>query len=132
MWTYKRKEITNISELPQPSHAEGFVYFIKNSKGQKYIGKKSFWSRITLPPLKGKKRKRKVVKESNWLQYNSSNDVLKESDIICKEILEVCYSKLQLTYTEVKYQFLYNVLEEDDYLNNNILGKFYADKINPS
>ena len=132
MWIYKGKEITSIDQLPQPPTPEGFVYYMENSKGDKYIGKKSFWSRLTLPPLKGKKRKRKVVKESNWLQYNSSNDVLKESDIICKEILEVCYSKLQLTYTEVKYQFLYNVLEEDNYLNNNILGKFYADKINPS
>jgi hypothetical protein len=129
MWIYKGKEIKNISELPQPSHAEGFVYYMENSKGEKYIGKKSFWSRRTLPPLKGKKRKRKVVKESNWLQYSSSNDVLKKSNIIHREILKVCYSKLQLTYTEVKYQFIHNVLEDNDYLNNNILGKFYADKI---
>jgi len=129
MWIYKGKEITSIDQLPQPSTPEGFVYYMENSKGDKYIGKKSFWSRRTLPPLKGKKRKRKVVKESKWLQYKSSNDVLKKSDIIHKEILEVCYSKLQLTYTEVKYQFIHNVLEDETYLNNNILGKFYADKI---
>jgi hypothetical protein len=129
MWRYKEKEITSIDQLPQPSTPEGFVYFMENSKGEKYIGKKSFWSRRTLRPLKGKKRKRKVVKESNWLQYSSSNDVLKKSNIIHKEILKVCYSKLQLTYTEVKYQFLHNVLEDETYLNNNILGKFYKDKI---
>jgi hypothetical protein len=41
MWRYKEKKITSIDQLPQPSHAEGFVYFMENSKGDKYIGKKS-------------------------------------------------------------------------------------------
>ena len=31
-----------------------------------YIGKKSLYSHRTLPPLKGYKRKRKVIKESKW------------------------------------------------------------------
>ena len=38
-----------------------------------YIGKKSLYSHRTLPPLKGYKRKRKVIKESKWRDYSSSN-----------------------------------------------------------
>jgi len=30
-----------------------------------------------------------------------------------------------LTYFECKYQFMYDVLENENYLNSNILGKFY-------
>ena len=57
----------------------GFVYLITNIKtGKKYIGKKFFWSKRTLKPLKGKKTKRRVTKESDWKNYYGS----------CKKLLE--------------------------------------------
>ena len=39
----------------------------------------------------------------------------------------MCNSKKTLTYFEVKYQMLYQVLEKpDEFFNDNILGKFYT------
>ena len=71
-WTYNGKCITEISDMPEGTI--GFIYKITNGQtGQYYIGKKSLYSHRTLPPLKGYKRKRKVVKESKWQDYRSSN-----------------------------------------------------------
>lgn len=134
MWIHKNKPIDSIEDMPKD--AIGFVYEITNKEdGTKYIGKKILTSHRTLPPLKGKKRKRKVIKESNWKTYYGSNDVIKDlvksgkSDIFDREILEYAYSKVQLTYLETKYQFLREVLERDEYLNINILGKFFKGKV---
>ncbi|MEY4331676.1 MAG: putative endonuclease segE, domain, partial [Bacteroidota bacterium] len=41
-----------------------------------------------------------------------------------REILEFCYTKKQLSYYEVKWQMLLNVLENDSY-NENIQGKWF-------
>ncbi len=40
-------------------------------------------------------------------------------------VLMLCKTKKQLTYCETKYLFQYNVLEDDRFINDNILGKFY-------
>jgi uncharacterized protein (DUF608 family) len=40
-------------------------------------------------------------------------------------VLKLCKTSKQLTYWETKYLFQYNVLEDDSYMNDNILGKFY-------
>ena len=72
-WTYNDTALTE-----PPTNAYGFVYNIRNLiTGQEYIGKKFFYSKRTLPPLKGKKRKRHVVKESDWKKYTSSSDDVK-------------------------------------------------------
>ena len=64
-WKYGGKLITEISDMPEDSI--GFIYKIrKKITGEFYIGRKSLYAHRTLPPLKGTKRKRKVVKESNW------------------------------------------------------------------
>jgi len=130
MWIHKGKVVESLEDVP--NDAIGFVYEIRNKEDNtKYIGKKTLKSKRTLPPLKGTKRKRKVIKESNWKTYYSSNDDIKDlvkqgkSDIFEREILEYAYSNIQLTYLETKYQFIREVLEKDDYLNVNILGKFY-------
>ena len=48
-----------------PKEYIGFVYEITDKEtNMKYIGKKKFWSRVTRPPLKGKKNKRRSIKES--------------------------------------------------------------------
>jgi len=41
----------------------------------------------------------------------------------------ICYNKTMMTYYETMLQFKENVLESDKYLNDNILGKFYKEKI---
>jgi uncharacterized protein YqgQ len=48
--------------------------------------------------------------------------------MIKREILLICYSATELTYQEVKHQFKYEVLEKENYLNANILGRFYKTK----
>lgn len=121
-----------------PYGAIGFVYqmsAIINGKAVSYIGKKNFFSN-TKKKL-GKKaistdkrlKKYKLVTKSAYQNYYSSNDVLKKAYkdgvVIKRDILKICYSKTELTYQEVKHQFLLSVLENDLYLNGNILGRFY-------
>ena len=121
----------------------GFIYKLtfetKDTKEEKYyIGKKAFYSFRELPMLKnGKKRnghikflprkkKELVKKESDWKTYEGSykgdrtNLVLKEKRILC-----FARTKRELTYLETKYLFLYEVLERDEFLNENILNKFF-------
>jgi hypothetical protein len=66
------------------------------------------------------------------MNYYSSNKILKDAHkkgvVIKREMLLICYSKTDLTYQETKHQFLYEVLEKEEYLNGNILGRFYKTK----
>lgn len=128
-WTYKGKVVTEISDMPE--EAIGFIYKITNHKtGQFYIGKKSLYNHRTLPPLKGYKRKRKVIKESNWKGYKSSNRLVQKwiddfPDKIQFEILKFCKTKKGLTYYELKEQFEHQCLENELSMNDNYLGKFF-------
>lgn len=134
MWTYKNKEITCIEDMPDD--AVGFVYEVTHiPTNKKYIGKKILSLKKKLPPLKGKKRVRRVTKESDWKTYYGSNEEIKKliqenkQSEFKREILIFAKSKTQLTYLETKQQFIKEVLERDDYFNHNILGKFYKGKI---
>ena len=112
--------------------AVGFIYMIEHiPTGKYYIGKKNLKAKRTLPPLKGKKRKRKVIKESDWRKYMSSNQWIKEEvsnggeENFKKKILQFCYSAKSLTYYELYWQMKYNVLADENSLNDNLLGKFF-------
>ena len=125
-----------------PTGAVGFIYIMTAIIGNQsiaYIGKKNFYaskkkklSKKNLPTDKRKKDYVRVSKTS-YQDYYSSNEALKQAHrsgaIIKREILKICYSKSELTYEEVKHQFLYEVLEKQEYLNGNILGRFYKGKI---
>jgi hypothetical protein len=80
------------------------------------------------------KRLKKYTRElkPDFMNYYSSNKALKEAHkagvMIKREILMICYSAMELTYQEVKHQFKYEVLEKEEYLNANILGRFYKTK----
>ena len=111
----------------------GFVYLITNLQNdKKYIGKKWFWSTKKLPPLKGKKRKRTVVKESDWKQYYGSSEEVKllleqlGKDNFKREILRLCKTKGECTYYEAKLQFDFDVLLRDDYYNEFIGCKIHS------
>ena len=57
---------------------EAFVYLITNTtNNRKYIGKKLAKRKVTRPPLKGKKNKRRSTKESDWRTYWGSSEHLK-------------------------------------------------------
>ena len=129
--------MNNFSETP-PLDALGFIYKITNLlTGRFYIGKKSLWSKKRVKISKKEKllnptRKiyKEVIKENNWREYTGSSLVLNQDieklgkENFKKEIIQWCYSKRELSYSEVKWQFYYNVLEIDSY-NGNILGKFF-------
>lgn len=125
-WVHNGKEVKSIDDLPQD--CIGFIYKITNTKtNEYYIGKKNIYQRRTLPPLKGYKRKRKVIKESKWQTYRSSNSEVKEwnEDTITLEILRFCKSKKSLTYYELQEQFAHDVLSDPLAKNDNLLGKFF-------
>lgn len=139
-WIYNGKVFT---DMDIPERAVGFVYHmsvILNGNTYAYIGKKNFFSNVKKKLGKKAlaqvtdKRLKKYTRESkpNFMNYYSSNQQLKEAHkaglIIKREILMICYSATELTYQEVKHQFKYEVLEKKEYLNANILGKFYKTK----
>jgi hypothetical protein len=128
-WLYEENIVT---EEHVPIGAVGFVYkIIHTPTGRYYIGKKSLTSTRRLAPLKGQKRKRTVTKSSDWEKYYSSNDWIKEqvkegkTEEFSREIIQYCFSKKSLTYYEIYWQFHYNVLADDNAINENLMGKFY-------
>lgn len=105
----------------------GFVYrIIEKDTDMKYIGKKLFWRQIKRPPLKGKKRVRRSVVESDWKTYCGSSDQVNENvnkygiEHYYREILRLCKTKGECSYFEAKLQFDNDVLLRDDYYNGII------------
>jgi hypothetical protein len=106
-----------------------------------YIGKKSLYHNVKrkltkkeLAEQTGRGRKsttETIQKESDWKIYYGSEDFIKQrikekkQDEFKREIIHFVENKKMLTYFECKYQFMYGVLENENYLNSNILGKFY-------
>ena len=117
----------------------GYIYVTLHlPTGRKYIGKKNFFHTTNkklgkkelaeLPVARGKKpTKKQVVKESDWKTYYGSAAEIKilPKDEMNRYVLKLCKNKKELTYWETKMLFQYNVLEDDRYINDNILGKFY-------
>ncbi len=130
-WIYDGRIVNEISDMPEGTF--GFIYEVTHTPtGRKYIGKKVLYFNRTLPPLAGQKRKRKVVKESDWKTYYGSHTeilgLIKEGkqEEFTKQILCFVRSKKLLTYYETKYLFIKEVLEyRNNYINDNVLGKFY-------
>lgn len=126
MWYYKDKLIEDLSTYED---YVGFVYEITDKEnGKKYIGKKLIWSKRRLKPLKGQKRKRTVIKESDWQDYYGSNDQIKVlveehgRDRFHREILYFCKTKGELSYREAQEQFDREVLLHPDKYYNGFIG----------
>jgi hypothetical protein len=139
-WIYLGK---TFEEIDIPQGAVGFVYImtaIIDGKSVAYIGKKNFFANIKRPlgkkalAMSTDKRLKKYRRElkPDFMRYYSSNKILKEAHkagvTIKREMLRICYSSMELTYQEVKHQFLHEVLEKEEFLNGNILGRFYKTK----
>jgi hypothetical protein len=128
-WIFNDVELKTLEDFP--INCFGFVYKITNiTKNKTYVGKK-FLYHIIKKKI-GSKTKR-IKRESDWKKYCGSNEELKidisTGDIIKREILHLCNFEKQLTYYELKYLFINEVLEKDNYYNNNINGKFYRKDI---
>jgi hypothetical protein len=139
-WSYQGQDFEN-SMIPEG--AEGFVYEMQaviDGKLVRYIGKKNFYSvtkkrfgKKALSSMEDKRAKKYTIqKKLTYLDYYSSNVVLKDAHKAGIEIrrymLKICLSKMELTYYETKFQFVRGVLESDEFLNGNILGRFYKFK----
>lgn len=105
----------------------GFVYLITNNlNGRKYIGKKIFFRKVTLKPLKGKKRKRRFKVESDWRDYWGSSNELSEDIKRCgecnfkREILHCHKTRWECNYAELKEQVDNDVLRDPNYYNGII------------
>ena len=139
-WSYQGQDFES-SMIPEG--AEGFVYEMQaiiNGKLVRYIGKKNFYSttkkrmgKRAVAQLQDKRTKKYTMqKKLSYLDYYSSNAELKAAHKagieIRRYIIKICFSKTELTYYETKYQFVRGVLESDEFLNGNILGRFYKFK----
>jgi hypothetical protein len=131
MWYYNNKPFEPDEEFLKDY--VGFVYQItERETNKKYIGKKFFWSTKKLPPLKGKKLRRKVTTQSDWQKYYGSNAELKMlvedkgGDLYHREILRLCTTKGECSYYEAKMQFEKDVLLSDEYFNEFIGCKIHS------
>lgn len=120
-WIYKEKEFIEDDIDKQV----GFVYIITNLiDGKKYIGKKLFKFR---KQKQVKKKKKKILVQSDWEDYYGSSDLLKRDveslgkENFKREILYLCENKTQMSYLELKEQMSHRVLESDDYYNQWIM-----------
>jgi len=142
-WTYKQNKIGDISQFPE--NTLGFIYMVTyKPTGKSYIGKKVLYHTkkmkigkrelAKMEHVVGRKPAFKLaVKESDWITYYGSHAEIKKilleegPEAFDREILKVANSKKLLTYYEVKYQMIYQVLEKpEEYFNDNVLGKFYT------
>ena len=136
-WYYKDVEVTEL-----PDDTVGFVYIITCiPTGRRYVGKKlgKFTkTKIKTVTLKNGTKKKKKIREkvdSDWRDYYGSSDALLSDvatlgvDQFKREILYFCASKSACSYLEAKEQMLRNVLESDDYYNNNIMIRVHGNHI---
>ena len=135
MWTFENK----IFE-PEPEEIKpfaGFVYLITEvNTNMKYVGKKLLWRTIKRAPLKGKKRKRIEVVQSDWKTYYGSSDKVKQlledngKDSFKREILRFCKTKGEMSYYETKEQFDREVLLNPEYYNGIINCRINHNHVN--
>jgi hypothetical protein len=126
-WVYQNNIFTKEdAEIKIADGCIGFVYEITDvSNDKKYIGKKLLITKRKRPPLKGQKRKRIDIIQSDWEKYCGSSETVKllvkdRPADFKREILEFCKGKGELSYIEAKWQFEKEVLLKDEYYNEFI------------
>ena len=124
-WTYE-------GEVFDPTYKEleewvGFVYVItEKNTDMKYVGKKFFHRKKTLPITKTRKRRKHTRVESDWKTYFGSSvkvqQLLEEhgAEAFDREIIRLCKTKGDCAYYETNEQFDREVLIQPDYYNGII------------
>lgn len=138
MWLFQKKKFDPSLDEIRENGWYGFVYLITSGiDNRMYIGKKFFYSKITRPPLKGKKCKRHELKESNWRDYWSSSKIVNSlveehgKENFTREIISLHPNKQETNYHELRAQILFDVLDSRNkngerlFLNENIERKYY-------
>lgn len=124
MWIFNGKEINGHNDLIES--CTDFVYIITYTNGQSYIGKKAVRSIRKRPPLKGKKRNRRLLINHPFLKYKGSHEDADELTVQLKEILYQCSTRKASTYLEAALLFHYDAIFDPKYLNSSISGKFFS------
>lgn len=132
-WYYEE----NIFSSDDIDNNIGFVYEITDTlNGKKYIGKKKLSSTRTLKPLKGQKRNRKVVSESDWNSYYGSSEEVKAlveefgAQRFTRKILRLCKTTAEMSYYEMKEQVERDVLlKPEEYYNAFVGGKIHRNHL---
>ncbi len=121
-WIYKGYIVKEL-----PKEVVGFVYIIHYTDGTKYIGSKIVRSERRIKPLKGMRKNavRKKIVESDWRSYKGSSKLTEGKTIKSKVILYLTTNKRTMTYIEARELFHTGAIFSDEFLNENILGKFY-------
>ena len=133
-WTYNNKPFN--SDMIEDYI--GFVYEVYDREAKmKYIGKKKFWSKVTKPPLKGKKNKRRSLKESDWKSYYGSSEEVKSlventgEWRFKRKIIRLCKTLGEMSYYEMKEQLDNDVLlKPKKYYNAFVGGKIHRKHLN--
>ena len=128
-WTYNNKPF----DSDMIEDYIGFVYEVYDTEAKmKYIGKKKFWSKVTKPPLKGKKNKRRSLKESDWKDYYGSSEEVKQlventgEWRFKRKIIRLCKTAGEMSYYEMKEQLDNDVLlKPNEYYNAFVGGKIH-------
>lgn len=120
------------------------MYSVVNVLNQRsYIGRKYFWSKRKIK-IKGKKRRKLIVKESDWRIYKSSCEPLKRDiekygvDKFVFTIISLHKTRAETNYTEIKEMFIRDVLyaklntEEYQYYNECVMSRYYRKRIDKS
>ena len=135
-WIYNDETFVPPDDF-SPEVMYGFIYQITNTvNDKKYIGKKFFWKKKTLPITKSRKRKKRLLVESDWRTYCGYSKHLVEAiaeigvDKFHREILYIGTMKGELAYMEAKLQFENEVLLRDDYYNGIINIRLGSNSVN--
>ena len=139
-WTYQGRYFNDISDFPEGTY--GFIYEVFHKpSGLKYLGKKVLrfernkrLGKRALQALK-EERKAKGIGGRTPLKQKIIKLVKESVDLRAdfeKKILDLVPTKKLLTYYECKHLFINDVLEthSHQYINDNILGKFYRKDFN--
>lgn len=136
-WEYQGNPMVSLEDFPEGTY--GFIYEITHKEtGQKYIGKKqllSYHKKASKVFNEKTKRWNKVYEttstESNWQKYFGSNIEIVElvkkegKEKFKREIIRLVPNKKLLTFYELAEQCKRDVLTDPNYINSNILGKFF-------
>ena len=119
---------------PNTENVVGFIYLIRNNhpdviknNGKRYyIGKKKMLKKVKRKPLKGKTRNRISYVDNGVDKYwGSSKELLLDIEQygiehFSREVIEICYSKFEMTWMELKWQMACNVLFDNTFYNQII------------
>jgi len=127
MWTYKGKKIESHDDL-YPECTD-IVYVITFEGGVQYIGKKAVRAMRKYPPLKGKQRCRRKMKNLPFINYCGTFENVKNLTATHKDILYQCSSRKTSTYLEMVTLVDTDAIFKQRFINENISGTFFKNSL---